>query len=434
MHGHDEIAKALERHACRREQGIPTVTVLSGPPLASVRAWRAFVAERGRSSAEARFSDEAAIAEVWIRRVARERDLVALSAAHAKERVRPAARPAIASALRGAPHELALLLDEALGAADGGADAVARWVLGWAVQRDARDERDLAGDLVAWWRGREPSIGSLLAAIDRLIPSGAAPALLHVAPVAPAAPVPTNGAAERIDEAVRAARALVDLAAAVPALPVAIAAEPALVAAVLDATPDVRWTAVLREGVIPVAPSGVASRVGAPDSVESTQEVVSRLAARSRSESAARELHEHFEQALRAMREAAASTSVEEKARSAAEAFLRAALEAAPETRGFFEPNVRVSVRGFGAGWAEVDLYAERGRIAVEVDGWHHFRAPESYRRDRRKDVALQERGILVMRFLAEDVVAKLEDILDAIRDALDRRRASGKLGGAQSP
>jgi len=58
-------------------------------------------------------------------------------------------------------------------------------------------------------------------------------------------------------------------------------------------------------------------------------------------------------------------------------------------------------------------------RIAIEIDGKQHLTDTNAYRRDRRKDVLLQENGYLVLRFLAEDVGKYLNDILDDIFRAL---------------
>lgn len=58
----------------------------------------------------------------------------------------------------------------------------------------------------------------------------------------------------------------------------------------------------------------------------------------------------------------------------------------------------------------------------MEIDGYHHFCSPEGYRRDRQKDVLLQQQGYLVLRFLAEDVVSGLETILDTILTSLQWR------------
>ncbi len=67
----------------------------------------------------------------------------------------------------------------------------------------------------------------------------------------------------------------------------------------------------------------------------------------------------------------------------------------------------------------EVDLLCADARLAVELDGGQHFVDPEAYRRDRRKDVLLQENGYFVLRFLAEDVGKRLDEVLNAILRAL---------------
>ena len=54
-----------------------------------------------------------------------------------------------------------------------------------------------------------------------------------------------------------------------------------------------------------------------------------------------------------------------------------------------------------------------------------HLHDAEAYRRDRRKDLLLQENGYLVLRFLAEDVGTHLDAILDTILRALVGRTRS---------
>ncbi len=110
------------------------------------------------------------------------------------------------------------------------------------------------------------------------------------------------------------------------------------------------------------------------------------------------------------------------RAKSAAEAFRFSRLESLEESAGEFELN---GYPGFAFGRlpAEVDLLAAGPRIAVEIDGYYHFRDSEAYRRDRRKDLLLQQNGFLVIRFLAEDVVEHLEEILDTILSELRSRR-----------
>jgi very-short-patch-repair endonuclease len=67
----------------------------------------------------------------------------------------------------------------------------------------------------------------------------------------------------------------------------------------------------------------------------------------------------------------------------------------------------------------EVDLLCAEARVVVELDGPQHLDNVEAYRRDRRKDIMLQENGYRILRFLAEDVGKRLDDVLDAILRAL---------------
>jgi very-short-patch-repair endonuclease len=70
----------------------------------------------------------------------------------------------------------------------------------------------------------------------------------------------------------------------------------------------------------------------------------------------------------------------------------------------------------------EVDLLCEDARMAIELDGEQHFAGVEAYRRDRRKDILLQENGYLVLRFLAEDVGKRVDEVLNGIIRALFHR------------
>ena len=76
----------------------------------------------------------------------------------------------------------------------------------------------------------------------------------------------------------------------------------------------------------------------------------------------------------------------------------------------------------------EVDLLCAEARVAIELDGGQHLADAEAYRRDRRKDVLLQENGYFVLRFLAEDVGKHLDAVLDAILRTLSHRRGRSGL------
>jgi len=101
-------------------------------------------------------------------------------------------------------------------------------------------------------------------------------------------------------------------------------------------------------------------------------------------------------------------------ARSATEAFLHRRLETLVATTGKFRLNASLAIPFDGQGRMEVDFLAADERLVIEVDGLQHLE-PEAYRRDRRKDALLQEQGYFVLRFLADDVGKRLDDVLDAI-------------------
>lgn len=114
------------------------------------------------------------------------------------------------------------------------------------------------------------------------------------------------------------------------------------------------------------------------------------------------------------------------RARSASEAFLFRRLETLPETAGKFRLNVALPIPFDDRGQLEVDFLCTEARIALELDGPQHLRDAEAYRRDRRKDALLQEHGWFVLRFLAEDLGPRLDQVLDTILRALMNRQRGG--------
>ncbi len=110
-----------------------------------------------------------------------------------------------------------------------------------------------------------------------------------------------------------------------------------------------------------------------------------------------------------------------DRARSASEKFLYHRLETIPETAGKFRLNAVLPIPFDGSGSMEVDLLFAEAKVVIEVDGTQHLADPEAYRRDRRKDLMLQEQGYFVVRFLAEDVGKYLDHVLDTILRVLTR-------------
>jgi very-short-patch-repair endonuclease len=70
-----------------------------------------------------------------------------------------------------------------------------------------------------------------------------------------------------------------------------------------------------------------------------------------------------------------------------------------------------------------VDLLCADARMTIELDGAQHLDGEEAYRRDRRKDLLLQEHGYFVLRFLAVDAGRRLDTVLDTILRTLSHRR-----------
>lgn len=110
-----------------------------------------------------------------------------------------------------------------------------------------------------------------------------------------------------------------------------------------------------------------------------------------------------------------------ERARSLVEAFLLYRLETIPETRGLFELNQELPIPFDALGCMEVDLLCKDGNFVIEIDGIQHINSKDAYRRDRRKDMLLQQNGYMVLRFLAEDVSKNLDMVLDTILRVLHK-------------
>ena len=125
---------------------------------------------------------------------------------------------------------------------------------------------------------------------------------------------------------------------------------------------------------------------------------------------------------VHAARSPTADAEAEDRARSASEAFLYRRLQTLPATANRFRLNVELPISFDVAGKMEVDLLSADTGVVIELDGAQHLGDVEAYRRDRRKDALLQQNGYFVLRFLAEDVGKRLDQILDATLAALAHR------------
>lgn len=236
--------------------------------------------------------------------------------------------------------------------------------------------------------------------IARLAPSTLRPSILFVA-----------GSAEDFSSVGPGA---VTWAMRVPALSIALAVPAEIWDHYLVTGPESRTKALLREGEIAVPvinPTTVKQTLTEAGVVESVAAVIA-------ANGVDAALLESAVSAIHGTASPPTTQAEDDRARSAAERFLFEFLESLPETAGRFELNATLDFR-FGPRPAEVDLLCRSPRIAIEVDGYFHFLSPEAYRRDRTKDWELQQRGFLVLRFLAEDVIPKVDLIRDRILDAI---------------
>src|SRR5689334_5858525 len=105
---------SLERHQRRREQGIPTLTVLAGPPGAALALWRRWLEARGQPLRISASTTPEALLRDWMEALGHARSPVTDAAEHlgAAAGLRPGELP---SRLKGkTAHERGVLLQALL--------------------------------------------------------------------------------------------------------------------------------------------------------------------------------------------------------------------------------------------------------------------------------------------------------------------------------
>ncbi|WP_201092590.1 DUF559 domain-containing protein [Thiocystis minor] len=371
-----DVLARLEAHHCRRRQQLPTVTVLAGPSATAYRAWTQWNA-RARRSGAVWSSDRAdTCLDVWLAALRAGGDVLL--------------RAPTQDGISGADEDILAQLPP--------------WL------RERRAERAARVSDVAVALARQPPDDApwgearTFAWLLTRLSAETLPGLLIVVARETRSAAPLEMAARIAEQA--------------PRLPLAVAIATDRYDRYLETAPESRYKAILREGVVRLAaPSQerlqdwfVRQALGSdPD----PRPLIAVLARHGAAPTVLRE-------AVSLLRCLHARATPEDSAaaRSQAERFLFRLLESIPELAGRFRLNAQLAIP-FGNRPLEVDLLADPPGVAVEIDGYHHFQDAARYRRDRRKDLALQQQGLLVLRFLAEDVVSDLESILDTLRHAL---------------
>ena len=376
---------ALDRHDQRRRCGVPTVSVLVGPVEPSLRLARRWAEAWGRPMVLIRPEqpDPETVVVPWVNRLAAECDLAKSSAEWLARRLGRPADSLIGSLRAMTTYERTMFLESALPmVSETGVELVGRWLI--ENTEEWQGYPGLASVLDALLEGRGRPYIRVFTALGDLVRPECQPVLVF------------SPASQDLEGLQRIARVVAELAAAQPQPALILVIEPTLFDDYLAQAPISRAKDLLREAVVTINHESRDVRHDARDAplAESRAPAI---------------LDRDFDD--------------DDPARSAAERFLFERLESSPETAGLFELNGTLDFRFGPTQWIEVDLVARSLKLAVEIDGYHHFQDPEAYRRDRRKDLELQTHGYLVVRVLADDVVEQFEDVKNTILSAVAFRR-----------
>ena len=383
-----QMENGLDRHDQRRRAGVPTVSVLAGPIRPTLVLARNWTAELERPMVLVRLEQTEAESVVvpWVDRLAAGRDLIDAAVGWLAKRLN---QPAglLGRRLRAmTAYEVDRLFNSAVqGVSETGLEQVAFRLIEQAARGRQEFQPGLASELNTLLDGHGPPWVRVFRALGELVPQECLPVLT----VAPTRQDPAN--------LNTLARLLADLAEAQPVATLLLIVESADFDSYLNQTTESRAKALLRRLAGDSLVAGDGWR-GAGDEGKEKSEVIPT------------EAHPESDDP---------SLATNDQARSAAERFLFDMLESLPETVGQFELNAKLDFPFAVGRPTEVDLLARSLRMVIEIDGYYHFQDPEAYRRDRRKDLELQKRGFLVLRVLANDVVDRLEELLETVTSAV---------------
>jgi hypothetical protein len=406
------LISSLDRHAARRRRGIPTISVLVGaiePAISLMSLWSETLR---RSAALVRIEEPECrdVVVYWTSKLAERLDLGAIAVDWLARRIDRDTGSLKRSLGLMTRHEVKTYLESVLPTeSQAGVERLGRCLIDYWVEGTTPNASDFVSnlDLVLENHGR-PWL-RIFSAIGELV----SPEYLPILAVTPTEPSVTS--------LKRIAHLLAELAQAQPRVPLALLVTPGQFSSYAALAPPSRAKALLCESVLPLPLCDLhtladlpPTPVGLPESaplrfVESPRDEL--ISADRKSGIGNLEFNDP-------------RLDNHDHARSAAERYLFERLQSITDTAGLFELNATLDFH-FGLNRRiEIDLVARSLQLAVEVDGYHHFTDPEAYRRDRRKDLELQKHGYLVVRVLANDVVDRLEEVLDTILTTVAFRRA----------
>ncbi len=401
----EKVIAALDRHDQRRQSGVPTVSVLVGPNASMMRVlWRwSDAVSRSTVLVRPEERDPESVVVPWVNKLAKNHDLGATAVRWLAWRLDRNAGSLERSLRLMTPHEVAMFLESVLPLeSETRVERVGRRLIKYAAARMWSKSSNIAADLDLLLENRGRPWIRVFEAIGELVP-------LECLPVLVLSPAKQNVAGlEGI------ARLLADLAVAQLGAALVLLVEQGLFDSYVTLTPASRAKALLCESVITVP---------RPDLLAATNSV--RMPVESQEFTTGEQGVDDLKSGVLDLQSEKPRPNDDDQARSAAERFLFESLESIAETAGLFELNATLDFH-FGINrWIEVDLLARSLKLAVEVDGYHHFQDPEAFRRDRRKDLELQKHGHLIVRVLADDVLQRLQEVMATIVAAVAFQRVA---------
>jgi hypothetical protein len=412
----EAVVAALDRHDQRRRRGTPTISVLVGPIMPSLHLFSCWAETRGRPVVSVRLekAELEAVIVPWVDELVQKHDLGAAAVQWLAQRLNRDAGGLAWSLRLMTSHELGVFLELSLPLESGtSVEIIGRRLIEYAATGIEPGSSRLAPNLDLLLEGYGRPWIHVFSAVGELIELDCLPVLVM------------SLAKPSVCELERIARLLAELAVAQPRSGLVLLVQQDLFVSCVRLAPASRAKALLLESIVTLDREDLSITAGSNStSVESGESTLDNSVANAL-ESAISDLQ--FTES------ASDNDDDDDDARSAAERFVLERLKSVAETAGLFELNATLDFYFGSNRWIEIDLAASTLKLAIEVDGYHHFLDPEAFRRDRRKDLALQKHGYLVVRVLAEDVVERLEEVMDTILATVAFRRAAAIHLGATS-
>lgn len=407
---HATVVVRLALHQSQRGQSIPTLSVLMGKATEARQLWTQWSNEAHRQTAVCVYESNVALFKVWLTVVAQHNDVRSLVIQKVATLVNQPVEQLAAWLANTSDYQMQLFWQRI--SPSSGEGSVLRSLLDMLPPSKMSDQQ--SGDASVIWLKQENSSTVLkhFATVTQLLPQPSVPGLLVLLP-------DSNDNSATIAALI----SLTQFVEAVPVIPVGIVLTAAQGKFLLDTLPESRTKALLRNGLIEVPspePDNLRQWLG-DRGVEDDDRLQPILDLAEKHGTTL----ESLEDALTLITPTSQPDTIEADItyRSRAERFLFQFLEARPTTTGRFQVNARLDI-DFGDRPMEVDFLNAEAKIVIELDGHYHFQSLDNYRRDRRKDRILQQQGFLVLRFLSEDVVRDLEEILKTIDQALTSRQS----------